>query len=314
MSKTAWVFPGQGAQVVGMGKDMCEAYPAARKIFETADEVLGFSLSGLIFEGPDEKLSLTENAQPALLAVGVAGATVLREHDLEPDMTAGLSLGEYTALVIAGSLRFEDAVYLTHKRGVYMQEACPPGEGAMAAVLGIGPGDVDAVCEKARAFGEVTGANYNCPGQIVISGKKAAVQEASRLAKELGARVIPLNVSAPFHCSLMESAALKLRAILDKVEVRPPSIPVYSNVHGERLVSASDVREALIAQVTMPVFWQKDIEAMERDGARLFVEIGAGKTLQGFGKRTHPHIPYVRFETPSDLADVVALTKEALLR
>lgn len=314
MSKTAWVFPGQGAQTVGMGKEFYETCPAARKVFECADRVLGFSLSRLIFEGPGEKLSLTENAQPALLTVGVAGATVLREHGLEPDMTAGLSLGEYTALVIAGSLRFEDAVFLTHKRGIYMQEACPPGEGAMAAILGLGHGDVEAVCEKAKTFGEVRGANYNCPGQIVVSGKKAAVEEASRLSRELGAKVIPLNVSAPFHCSLMESAAERLQKILDNVEVRAPSIPVYSNVHGERLLSASDVKEALLAQVVKPVFWQKDIEAMERDGARCFVEIGAGKTLIGFGKRTHPHIPYARFETPGDLSDVVALTKEALLR
>ena len=157
------------------------------------------------------------------------------------------------------------------------------------------------------------GANYNCPPSRDLR-KKAAVEEASRLARELGAKVVPLNVSAPFHCSLMESAAQKLRQALEQVEVRAPSIPVYSNVHGERLRSAADVREALVAQVTMPVLWQKDIEAMERDGARCFLEIGAGKTLAGFGKRTHPHIPYARFETPSDLDEVIALTKEALLR
>ncbi len=313
MAKTAWVFPGQGAQTVGMGRALYEAYPSARKTFEAADRALGFSLSGIIFEGPAEKLSLTEYAQPALLTVGVAGAQVLMDHGLRPDMAAGLSLGEYTALVVAGSLGFEDAVVITHKRGIYMQEACPPGEGAMAAVLGLGAEDVEDVCEKAKAFGVVTGANYNCPGQIVISGLRAAVEEASRLARQLGGKVIPLNVSAPFHCSLMESAAYKLRAVLDKVEVRAPSIPVYGNVSGERLQSPSEVREALIAQVTMPVLWQKDIEAMARDGARLFVEIGPGKTLAGFGKRTHPEIPYVRFESPDDLGNVVALAEEALL-
>jgi [acyl-carrier-protein] S-malonyltransferase len=314
VSKTAWVFPGQGAQTVGMGKEMYEAYPAARRVFESADESLGLPLSEIAFQGPIEKLTMTEYAQPALLTVGVACAEVLRVHGLEPHMAAGLSLGEYTALVIAGSLEFEDAVVITRNRGIYMQEACPEGEGAMAAVLGLDEAQVVALCEEARSHGEVSGANYNCPGQVVISGRKRAVERASLLAKELGARVIPLNVSAPFHCSLMESAADRLRKDLEKVEVKPPAVPVYSNVRGEVLRSAEGVKEALIAQVTMPVLWQKDIEAMERDGARCFVEIGAGKTLQGFGKRTHPDIPYVRFDTPSDLDGVMALAKEALLR
>lgn len=314
MSKIAWVFPGQGAQTVGMGKEMYDAYLAARRVFEAADASLGFALSEIAFQGPIGKLTMTEHAQPALLMVGVACAQVLREHGLEPDMAAGLSLGEYTALVIAGSLKFEDAVVLTRNRGIYMQEACPEGEGAMAAVLGLDEAQVERVCEEARPYGEVSGANYNCPGQIVISGRKRAVEQASLLAKELGARVIPLNVSAPFHCSLMESAAERLRRDLEKMEVKAPALPVYSNVHGEVLRSAEEVKDALIAQVTMPVLWQKDILAMERDGARCFVEIGVGKTLQGFGKRTHPDIPYARFETPSDLDGVIALTKEALLR
>lgn len=314
MSKTAWVFPGQGAQTVGMGKEIYEAYPAARRVLDIADAAVGFPLSQIAFEGPEEKLTMTENAQPALLAVGVACATVLKDHGLEPDMAAGLSLGEYTALVIAGSLKFEDAVVLTRNRGIYMQEACPRGEGAMTAILGLTNEDVEEVCRQAGSPEEVSGANYNCPGQVVISGRKASVETASRLARERGAKVIQLNVSAPFHSPIMRSAAERLRRDLEKVEVRAPAIPVYSNVSGNVLRSASEVVDALVAQVTMPVLWQKDIERMARDGARFFVEIGAGKTLAGFGKRTHPDIPYVRFEAPSDLSGVIAHSKEALLR
>lgn len=314
MAKIAWVFPGQGAQFVGMGKEFYESDALAREVFETADRALGYKLSRIILEGPDDVLTLTQNAQPALLTVSVACARVLSKAGLKPDMVAGLSLGEYTALTIAGSVRFDDAVVLTHKRGIYMQEACPPGEGAMAAVLGLSCAEVESLCYDARKYGEVTGANYNCPGQIVVSGHKKAVEEVARMAREKGAKAIPLSVSAPFHCPLMKPAADRLRGDLEKVEFKPPSVPVYSNVTGEVIDTPEAIKEALVDQVTKPVLWQVDMESMVRDGAGAFIEVGAGKTLSGFGKRIDTAVPFAQFGAPSDLEGVLALCKEALLR
>jgi len=314
LGKVAWVFPGQGAQFVGMGKDLCDKDAGAKSVFEAADRALGYKLSRVIFEGPEEELTLTKNAQPALLTVSVACAGVLREAGLKPGMVAGLSLGEYTALAVAGSLGFEDAVVLTHKRGIYMQEACPPGEGAMAAILGCSCAEVEVLCYEARKLGEVAAANYNCPGQIVVSGHRKAVDEVARRAREMGSRAIPLAVSAPFHCSLMKPAAERLKKDLDKVAIRPPLVPVYSNVHGETVRTPDAIRRALEDQMTHPVLWQADVESMVRDGARAFVEVGAGKTLAGFGKRINPALPFAQFGAPGDLEPVLALAKEALLR
>lgn len=314
MAKIAWVFPGQGAQAVGMGRELYESAPEARAVFDVADRVLGFRLSKVILEGPEDQLTLTQNAQPALLTVSMACVAVLRKAGLQPDMTAGLSLGEYTALAAAGSLSLEDAVVLTHKRGLYMQEACPPGEGAMAAIIGLGYAEVDALCFEARKIGEVAGANYNCPGQIVVSGARKAVEEVARRAREGGAKAIPLAVSAPFHCSLMAPAAERLRKDLDKVSIRAPEVPVYSNVHGGTVETPEAIRKALLEQMTNPVLWQVDFESMVRDGAVAFVEVGAGKALTGFGKRTNAAVPFAQFGGPNDLAAVLAFTKEALLR
>jgi [acyl-carrier-protein] S-malonyltransferase len=314
VAKIGWVFPGQGAQFVGMGKDLYEVDAQAREVILAADRALGFSLSGIMFNGPKEDLTLTQNAQPALLTVGVACASALRRSGLEPDMVAGLSLGEYTALVNAGSLAFEDAVVLTHRRGLYMQEACPPGEGAMAAILGLSSDEVEALCRRAQEHGEASGANYNCPGQVVVSGHKKAVDEVVRLAAESGAKSIPLAVSAPFHCALMRSAAERLRKDLEQVTVKAPLVPVYSNVHGEKLTGPDSIRQALIDQVTRPVLWQADMEAMVRDGAGAFLEVGPGKTLSGFGRRINSAIPFAQFGGPDDLQAVLALAKEALLR
>ncbi|MEX0974996.1 MAG: ACP S-malonyltransferase [Bacillota bacterium] len=314
MAKISWVFPGQGAQFVGMGKELYESDAGARAVFQAADRALGYSLSGIIFEGPKEELTLTQNAQPALLTVSMACVAVLRRAGLRPDMVAGLSLGEYTALAAAGSLEFEDAVVLTHRRGLYMQEACPPDEGAMAAILGLSCAEVEALCYEARKFGEVAGANYNCPGQVVISGHKKAVDEVIRRAAEMGSRAIPLAVSAPFHCALMRPAAERLQRDLDQSVVRTPSIPVYSNVHGERVADPQAIRRSLVDQVTHPVLWQVDVQSMVRDGAGAFVEIGPGKTLSGFGKRIDATIPFAQFAGPDDLPAVLAFTREALLR
>lgn len=313
MAKVAWVFPGQGAQFVGMGRELHRECPQARAIYDAADRVLKRSLSGLMFCGPVDELTLTYNAQPALLTVEVACARILQANGLHPDVLAGLSLGEYSALVVADSLDFEEAVMLTYKRGVYMQEACPPGQGAMAAVLGLTCAEVEALCYESRDAGIVLPANYNCPGQTVISGEKSAVELVTRKAQERGIRTVPLAVSAPFHSPLMKTAADRFEADLQAAHIGPPRIPVYSNVHGEVLASAESVRDALIKQVTSPVLWQVCVESMIRDGARAFVEVGPGKSLAGFGKRISPGMPYASFSSPRDLDSVLAFTKEALL-
>jgi len=297
-----------------MGKDLFAQDEEVRKLMLSADRALGYSLTKIMFEGPKEELTLTENAQPALLVASMACVLLLRRAGLEPDMTAGLSLGEYTALAAAGSLSFEDAVILTHRRGLYMQEACPPGEGAMAAILGLSCAEVESLCFEARKIGEVAGANYNCPGQIVVSGAAAAVAEVVRRAAALGARSVPLAVSAPFHCEIMRPAALRLQEDLNRVNIVSPRVPVYANVHGERVAEPSEIRKALLDQVTKPVLWQTCVESMIRDGAVAFIEVGPGKTLSGFGKRINPSIPYAQFAGPDDLEAVLALTREALLR
>lgn len=314
MGKVGWVFPGQGAQYVGMGKDLFLADSEVRELVLSADRALGYPLSKIAFEGPIEDLTLTENAQPALLVASMACVTLLWRAGLKPDMVAGLSLGEYTALTAAGSLSFEDAVVLTHRRGVYMQEACPPGEGAMIAVLGLSRAEVDSLCREARRFGEVSSANYNCPGQIVVSGRKEAVDEVALRGAALGSRTIPLVVSAPFHCDLMLPAAKRLRADLERTALRAPQVPVYSNARGERVDDPAAIRNALIEQVTRPVLWQADVESMVRDGAAAFVEVGPGKILSGFGKRINPAIPFAQFAGPDDLPGVLAAVREALLR
>ncbi len=312
MSKLAWVFPGQGAQVVGMGKALCLEFSEAREVFDTAARVLGSGFVRIVFEGPEAELVLTRNAQPALLAAGVACARVARSRGLHPDMLAGLSLGEYTALVVAGSLGLEDALKLTRNRGIYMQEACPPGKGAMAAVLGLSCAEIDSICFEARKVGVVSGSNYNCPGQTVISGEKTAVRRVMAEASRRGGKCIPLSVSAPFHCELMKPAALRLAEDLEKIQVNKPVVPVYSNVEGTVVESVREVRDALTKQVTHPVLWQVCVEAMVGDGAGAFVEMGPGRSLTGFLKRIAPGVPGITFHCPEDLDPLAELSKEIL--
>lgn len=291
MTNTAFVFPGQGAQYVGMGKDLAGRFESAREVFERADDAMSEKLSSLCWEGPESSLTLTANAQPAILAASVACLEVLREHGIKPARVAGLSLGEYTALVSAGSLEFGDALRVVRQRGIAMQEACPEGKGAMAAIVGLPTEAVERACGEAGDVGLVEPANYNCPGQIVISGEKAAVAKAAAIASSMGARrVIPLNVSAPFHCGLMKPAQDRMAAILSRVDVKPASTPVVANATARTVTDPGDIRDCLIRQVTSPVLWEQSVRQMVLDGVTIFIEVGPGKTLSGLVKKIFPDV------------------------
>jgi [acyl-carrier-protein] S-malonyltransferase len=278
----AFIFPGQGSQAAGMGKELAANYAVARQTFEEADQSLGFSISKLCFEGPDAQLKLTENTQPAILAVSVAAQRVLAEKGVQPDCVAGHSLGEYSAHVAAGTLTFADAVRTVRNRGRYMQQAVPVGQGAMAAVLGMPIEQLEAVCRDAAQGEVVSAANVNSPDQIVISGTAAAVQRAADLAKERGAkRAIMLQVSAPFHCALMQPAQDNLANDLKKLTFHDTRVPVAKNIDGALTRSGAESREALIRQVTGAVQWVKCMQALAAAGAATFVEVGPGKVLCG---------------------------------
>jgi [acyl-carrier-protein] S-malonyltransferase len=280
----AFLFPGQGSQAVGMGKDLADRYPVARGTFEEADRALGYPLSQLCFEGPEEKLRLTEITQPAILTASIAAQRVLAERGLRPAYAAGHSLGEYSAHVAAGTLSFTDAVRSVAKRGKYMQEAVPVGTGAMAAILALDLAALENVCLQAQQeTGEtVSAANINSPDQIVISGTKAAVERAAELAKQAGAkRAVMLPVSAPFHCSLMQPAQDRLAVDLRALKFTKPEIPVVTNVDAKLISSADEARDALIHQVTGAVQWVRSIQTLIEQGVQTFVEVGPGKVLTG---------------------------------
>jgi len=278
----AFLFPGQGSQSVGMGKELAEKYPVARQAFAEADEALGYNLSQLCFEGPEEKLRLTEITQPAILTVSVAASRVLQEKGVNPGFVAGHSLGEYSANVAAGTISFADAVRTVRKRGKYMQEAVPVGVGAMAAILGMDLEKVTAVCAEA-AQGEVCEpANINSAEQIVISGHATAVERATRLASERGAkRAIMLPVSAPFHCSLMKPAQDRLAADLQSLPFKQPAVPIVGNVDAAVIEDGDRARDALIRQVTGAVKWEQSVRLLIARGVQAFVEVGPGKVLCG---------------------------------
>jgi len=286
LGKIAFIFPGQGAQSVGMGKEICEHYAQADAIFNQASEALGFDLKKMVFEGDEETLKITENTQPAIVATSIACMQPLLEKGIKPDVTAGLSLGEYAAHVAAGTMSFSDAIVLVRKRGKYMQEAVPLGVGTMAAILGLEQDAVIECCKEASDIGIVEPANFNCPGQIVISGEVKAVEKAMELATQKGAkRAMMLAVSAPFHCSMLKPAGEKLAAELEKITLNDMQIPVVANVTGEYVKDKNLVKDLLIRQVSSTVKMEDSLRNMIADGVDTFIEIGPGKALCGFLKK-----------------------------
>ncbi|HBQ29623.1 ACP S-malonyltransferase [Mitsuokella multacida] len=312
MNKLAFVFPGQGAQAVGMGKDLFDQYDVAKRLFSEADEALGYSIKDMCFEGPADDLKLTANTQPAILTVSVIVNEILKEHGVQPDVAGGHSLGEYSALVAAGVLSFQDAVALVHKRGQYMQEAVPVGEGGMAAIIGLDDEAIAAACEKAtKEAGEVQPVNFNCPGQTVIAGTTHGVEKAVEELKAAGAKkAVVLPVSAPFHSTLMKPAAEKLAAELAKVAIHDAAFPVVSNFTGELETKAEEIKANLVAQADHPVRWIACVKTMQAFGADTFVEAGPGKTLCGFNRRIDRSLKSLNVENLESLQKTLDYLKE----
>jgi [acyl-carrier-protein] S-malonyltransferase len=306
MGKVAFMFPGQASQYPGMGKELAEKYPAARAVFEEADKALGFSISKMCFEGSEEELKLTANTQPAILTVSVAAYRVVAEKGLAPDYVAGHSLGEYSALVAVGALNFSDAVRLVHKRGKYMQEAVPAGQGGMAAIMGISPAVVQDACKRA-AEGEICSpANLNSPEQTVISGHASAVKRAVEIASQLGAkRSMMLAVSAPFHSALMMPAQEKLEKDLRATSFSDLQVPLVTNVDADTIRKGDEAREALVRQVTMPVRWQESMRLLLDEGVNTFLEVGPGKVLTGLMRQIERSVASLNVEDEKSLQATV---------
>src|SRR5690349_3514817 len=306
MGKVAFLFPGQASQYSGMGKELAEKYAVARAVFEEADKALGFSISKMCFEGTEEDLKQTANTQPAILTCSVAVYRVAAEKGLQPDFVAGHSLGEYSALVAAGSLKFSDAVQLVRKRGTYMQEAVPPGAGAMAAILGLSPAVVADACKRAADGQVCSPANLNSPEQTVISGHAEAVKRAVEIASQLGAkRAVMLAVSAPFHCALMMPAQDRLEKDLRQAQFSPLQVPLVTNVDADTENSGDEARDALVRQVSMPVRWEESIRLLIDEGVNTFVEVGPGRVLVGLLRQIERSVTALNVEDEKSLGSTL---------
>src|SRR5215475_13903568 len=303
MGKVAFVFPGQASQYPGMGKELAEKHPVARAVFEEADKALGFSISKMCFEGTEDELKQTSNTQPAILTCSVAVFRVAAEKGLQPDFVAGHSLGEYSALVAAGCLKFADAVQLVRKRGTYMQEAVPAGVGAMAAILGLSPAVVADACKRAAEGEACNPANLNSPEQTVISGHAGAVKRAVEIASQLGAkRAVILPVSAPFHCALMMPAQERLEKDLAAVTFSDLGIPLVTNVDADTETTGAEAKDALIRQVSMPVRWEESVRTLIDEGVNTFVEVGPGRVLTGLLRQIERSVAALNIEDQKSLA------------
>ncbi|WP_347487895.1 ACP S-malonyltransferase [Desulfoscipio sp. XC116] len=309
----AYIFPGQGSQFVGMGKSLYDSYDFVRKIFDAADRALGFALTELIFEGPADELQKTVNAQPAILTASIAMYELIKRAGIRPAAVAGHSLGEYSALVAAEAVDFNDAVRLVRMRGQFMQEAVPLGRGGMMAVLGLAPDEVEEGCRRAAQAGTVEAANFNCPGQVVVAGEIRALKKAQEIFKSMGARrCILLQVSAPFHSSMMTPAGERLVAELARVQIKDPAIPVVANIIADYVATAGEVRDALIRQVSGPVRWEQSIRRLMSDGYDMFVEVGPGQVLTGLLKKIDKYSRFINFNGEGEPEQVIARLKEAV--